>query len=189
MFLKAKLQQDRFCWCNYNFKCHKTTQIRHLQAKQARKNVPPNVFTRFEVRTIVRCMFWRSNHSIKVNWDVFRGYKETSKVSFVYLKGKVQQKAMFNVFTMFDVFKVCFVYLDCKVDQDRLGLMHWRIKNLKMKELSNSKKKKTLVRYLWSFEILKPLRKCNNAVFRVCKEKRKVQRTYLAFKNLKIKRR
>ena len=58
-----------------------------------------------------------------------------------------------------------------------------------MKELSNSKKKKTLVRYLWSFEILKPLRKCNNAVFRVCKEKRKVQRTYLAFKNLKIKRR
>ena len=102
MFLKAKLQQDRFCWCNYNFKCHKTTQIRHLQAKQARKNVPPNVFTRFEVRTIVRCMFWRSNHSIKVNWDVFRGYKETSKVSFVYLKGKVQQNS--NVQCIFFLF-------------------------------------------------------------------------------------
>ena len=183
MFLKAKLQQDRFCWCNYNFKCHKTTQIRHLQAKQTRKNVPPNVFTLFEVRTIVRCMFWRSNHSIKVNWDVFRGYKETSKVSFVYLKGKVQQNSnvqcifffflsgfsftdtdnlqdsrgregtfLYSILPLpFDVFKVCFVYLDCKVDQDRLGLMHWRIKNLKMKELSNSKKKKTLVRYLWSF--------------------------------------
>ena len=36
-------------------------------------------------------MFWRPNHSMKVNWDVWRDYKETSKVSFVYLECKLQQ--------------------------------------------------------------------------------------------------
>ena len=56
-----------------------------------------------------------------------------------------------------------------------------------MEELSNSERKKQLVRYRWSFYMLKSLRKCKNAVFRVCKQRRKVQRMYLAFKNLKIK--
>ena len=59
--------------------------------------------------------------------------------------------AMLDVFTMLEVFKVCFVYLDCKVDQDRLRLKHWPIKNLKTEELSNSERKKQLVRYRCSF--------------------------------------
>ena len=53
---------------------------------------------------------------MKVNWDVFRSSKWKSKMSFVYL--------------------------DIKVVQDKLRFMHWRIKNFKMEELSNSEKKK-----------------------------------------------
>ena len=36
--------------------------------------------------------------------------------------------------------------------------------------------------------MLKCLKKCNNVVFRGSKRRRKVQRMYLAFKKLKIKR-
>ena len=47
-------------------------------------------------------MFWRPDHSMKVNWDVLRDYKETSKVCFVYLECKLQQDRY--VWCMFDVY-------------------------------------------------------------------------------------
>ena len=69
-----------------------------------------------------------------------------------------------------------------------MRLMYLRLKNWKMEELRNSETNKQLAPYRWSFWMLKYLKKCNNAVLRGCERRRKVQRMYLAFKNLNIKR-
>ena len=105
-------------------------------------------------------MFWRWNHSIKVNWNVFRGSKQTSKV--------------------------CFVYLECKLSQDRYVWCIYKSKCHKTVErryLATSQKQ---TRYRWSFQTLNCFRKSNNGGWRCCKQISKVQCMYLAFKILKI---
>ena len=131
-----------------------------LRSKQRRNNVPPNIFRGFELRTRVGLMFRRSNHSMKINWDVFRCYKLTSKVFFVYLECKLQQ----------DRYVWCIYKSRCH-------------KTVQRRYLATSKE---IIRYGWYFYKLNCLRKGNNGSFRHSKQKSKVQSNYLAFKSLKI---
>ena len=126
-----------------------------LRSKQTRNNVPPNIFRGFEVFRWVWLPFWRPNHSIKVNWGVFRGYKVTSKV--------------------------CFAYLECKRQQDRYVWCIYKFKcheTVERKYLVTSKQQR---RYRCGFYTLKCLRKGNNGGSRRCKQTSKVQWMYLAF--------
>ena len=62
-----------------------------FRGKQTTNKVPSNIFRGFELRTKVQLMFWGPNNSMKGKGDIFSGYKQTSKVCFVYLQSKLQQ--------------------------------------------------------------------------------------------------
>ena len=57
--------------------------------KQTTNQVPPNIFTGFEVRKNVRSRFWKPNHSMKRKYYVFRDHKQGNKVGFVNLERKL----------------------------------------------------------------------------------------------------
>ena len=134
----------------------------HLfRSKQTTNKVPPNIFRFFEVRTRVRLMIWRPNHSMKVNSDILRCYKQ--------------------------IVKVCLVYLEWKLQQDRYGHCNYKFKchkTVQRRYLVTSKQQRW---YRWCFYTLKWLGKGNNGSFRRCKQTSKVQSLYFTFESLKIR--
>ena len=93
-------------------------------------------------------------------WDVFRGCKQTSKV--------------------------CYLDLECKLQQDSTVWCIYKFKGYKTVQRRYLATSKQQTRYQWCFETLKCWGKGNNGGFRSCKQTSKVQFKYLAFERLKI---
>ena len=131
-----------------------------FSSKQTTNKVLPNIFRCFEIRIRVWLMFWTANHSMKGKCDVFRGYKETSKV--------------------------CFLYLECKVQEDRCVWCIYKFKCHKTVERRYLATSKQQTRYCWCFYTLNCLHKGNNGDFGPWKQTKKIQSTYLAFQSIRI---
>ena len=72
----------------------KRKEIMYLEAnkqkKEKKKNVPHNIFPRFEVRKKVQLIIWRLKDRIKGEFNVFSGYKRRNKIFPLSLECKLQ---------------------------------------------------------------------------------------------------
>ena len=80
-------------------------EITYLVANNSKKNVPRNIFRGFGVRKKVELMFWRAKDSIKSKCYRFSNYKERNKVCVVYLECKLQE----------DKYLWCIFKLKCQI--------------------------------------------------------------------------
>ena len=85
MFFEVKIQQN-------SSRFNKNSRNNVFRTKQRAKKVRANIFRGFQIRKIVRLMFWTTKHSMNGKYHVFSGYKERSKVRLVYLEGKPQEE-------------------------------------------------------------------------------------------------
>ena len=127
------------------------------------------------------------NATIKVRLTYFKVWKQEKRYAWCFGRAKDSMKSKRHHFSCHKQRnKMCLFYLELKLHQNRCAWCIYKWKQQRMVELRYWQTNKQLARYRWSLQMLKCLKKCNNAAFRDCKPTTKVQRMYLAFKNLKI---
>ena len=119
----------------------------------------PKIFRRFEVRKNIALMFWRPKDIMEGKCYVFSGHKQRNKV--------------------------CLVYLECKLKQDRYRWSTFKLKCQKTVERTYLETSKLQRRHRWCFQTLKFLRKGNNSIIGLSQKTNRIHCMYLALNNLK----
>ena len=93
--------------------------------KQKTNNVPPKIFRSFVVRKNIRLMYWRPNSSMIGKSHVFSDWKQRSKV--------------------------CFLFFECKLEQDMYGCCISELNSQDMVEATYLRTRKQQTKYHWRF--------------------------------------
>ena len=131
-----------------------------FRSKETTNRVPPKIFGSLKIRKKVPLMFWRLQESMKGKCYVFSRYKQWNKV--------------------------CLVYFECHLHQDRYDWCIYKLKCQKAVERTYVETSKQQTTYRWCFQTLKWLPKGDNCVFGLCHQTSKVQCIYVASENYKI---
>ena len=148
-------------WCCCRFKCNKPCAHHVFKSRTGWIKVRLTYLELWKLVKRYSWSFWRANDSRKGKLHALSGHKKRSKL--------------------------CFVYLEVMLHQDRCAWCIYNLKNHQTVELRYSQANKQLPTYRWFFEMLKCSKNLINVLFRGCKPTRNVERMYLAVKKLKIK--
>ena len=131
MFFEVKMQQDRYRWWNYKLNWKKPSRNDVFRGKLATSKVPFKIFKGLEVRKNVQLMFWRPKSSMKGKCYVFSGDKQRNKACFVYLECKLQQDTYgWYIFKLKCQKTVEKTHLESRKLQKKVPLMFLEIKRL-----------------------------------------------------------
>ena len=90
-YLENKLEQDSHGWCIWNLNLQKSIERTYLETSKQERRYR---LTHLEIsKKEERCdwNFWMPNESVKGKCYIFRGTKQSNKLSFVYLECKLQE--------------------------------------------------------------------------------------------------